>query len=111
MGSWAPTSARFHLNANRECVQMLAGARVALEQKLARLAGVNGCMRTADLLLALRQVGCQVEEEQAAAIAAELAVQEEVLASTGCGAVKTAAGQVNMWSFLSMLDKVSAAAE
>jgi hypothetical protein len=81
-----------------------------LEQKLARLAGVNGCMRVSDLLMALRQVGCQADEEQAAAIAAELAVQEEALAAAGGAAVKTAAGQINMWSFLSMLDKVEAAA-
>jgi hypothetical protein len=90
---------------------LLAGARGALEQKLARLAGANGCLRTSDLLLALRQVGCQVDDEQGAAIAAELAVHEEMLASAGYGAVKTAAGQVNMWSLLSMLDKVAAAAE
>ncbi|WIA11012.1 hypothetical protein OEZ85_011166 [Tetradesmus obliquus] len=90
-------------------LQEKPGARVALEQKLARLAGVSGCMRVPELLLALRQVGCQLDEAQAAAIAAELAVAEEALAAAGAAAVKTAAGQVNMWSFLSMLDKCAEA--
>uniref|UniRef100_A0A383WB84 Uncharacterized protein n=1 Tax=Tetradesmus obliquus TaxID=3088 RepID=A0A383WB84_TETOB len=90
-------------------LQEKPGSRVALEQKLARLAGVSGCMRVPELLLALRQVGCQLDEAQAAAIAAELAVAEEALAAAGGAAVKTAAGQVNMWSFLSMLDKCAEA--
>lgn len=66
-------------------------------------------MRVPELLLALRQVGCQLDEAQAAAIAAELAVAEEALAAAGAAAVKTAAGQINMWSFLSMLDKCAEA--
>lgn len=33
-----------------------AGARQALEQKLLRLAGTNGCIKAGELVLALRQV-------------------------------------------------------
>jgi hypothetical protein len=64
-------------------------------------------MRSSDLLMALRQVGCQLDEAQADALAAQLAVREELQAAAGGAAVKTAAGQVNMWSFLSALDEIA----
>lgn len=59
-------------------------------------------------LLWLLQVGCQVEDDQAAAVAAELAAQEEMVASAGGASVRTAAGQVNVWSFLSATDSLAA---